>query len=71
MTLGELNQNTVVGLTMQGLIPSLDATAYPWEPGEWNTSRMHTVMTHSSTKVFALCMNNNLDWRKGQTRLPS
>ena len=35
-------------------------TAYPWEPGEWNTSGSHTVMTHSSTKVFTLCMSTNL-----------
>ena len=59
MTLGELNQRTVVGLTMQELIPSLDTT-YPWEPGGWNTSRTQTVMTHSSTKVFTLCMSTNL-----------
>ncbi len=59
MTLGELNQRTVVGLTMQELIPSLE-TAYPWEPGGWNTSGTHTVMTHSSIKVFTLCINTNL-----------
>ena len=59
MTLGELNQRTVVGLTMQELISSLDVT-YPWEPGEWNTSGTHTVMTHSSTKVFTLYMITNL-----------
>ena len=59
MTLGEINQRTVVGLTMQELIPSLEA-AYPLEPGEWNTSGTHMVMTHSSIKVFTLCMNTNL-----------
>ena len=59
MTLGEINQRTVVGLTMQELIPSLE-TVYPWGPGEWNTSGTHTVMTRSSIKVFTLCMNTNL-----------
>ena len=59
MTLGKLNQRTVVGLTMQELIPSLDA-AYPWELVGWNTSGTHTVMKHSSTKVFTLCMSTNL-----------
>ena len=59
MTSGELNQRTVVGLTMQELTPSLD-TAYPWEPAEWNTSGSHKVMTHSSTKVFTLYMTTNL-----------
>lgn len=59
MTLGELNQKTVVGLTVQELLPSLD-TAYPWEPGDWNTSDPHEVMTHSSTKIFTLRMSTNL-----------
>ena len=59
MTLGEINQRTVVGLTMQELIPSLES-AYPWEPEEWNTSGTHTVMTHSLIKVFTLRMNTNL-----------
>ena len=59
MTLGEINQRTVVGLTIQELIPSLEA-AYPWEPEEWNTSGTHTVMTHSLIKVFTLLMNTNL-----------
>ena len=59
MTLGEINQRTVVGLTMQELIPSLEA-AYPWGSGEWNTSGTDTAMTHSSIKVFTLCMNTNL-----------
>ena len=43
--------NTVINLS--------DAT-YPWEPGGWNTSGTHTVMTHSSIKVFTLCMSTNL-----------
>ena len=59
MTIVEINQRTVVGLTMQELIPSLE-TAYPWESAGWNTSGTHTVMTHSSIKVFTLCMNTNL-----------
>jgi hypothetical protein len=59
MTFGEFNQRTVVGLTIQELIPSLDTT-YPWEPGGWNTSGTHTSMKHSSTKVFTLCMSTNL-----------
>ena len=59
MTIVEINQRTVVGLTMQELIPSLEPT-YPWESAGWNTSGTHTVMTHSSIKVFTLCMNTNL-----------
>ena len=50
MTLGEINQKTVVGLLVQELIPALD-TAFPWEPGVWNMSDTHETMTHSSTKV--------------------
>ena len=44
---------------MQELIPSLEVE-YPWGPEEWNTWGTHTVMTHSSIKVFTLCMNTNL-----------
>ena len=49
---------TVVGLTVQELIPSLD-TSYPWDPGDWNTSDTHTVMTYSSVKVSTLRMRIN------------
>ena len=59
MTLCELNQKTVVGLTVQEFIPSLDVV-YPWEPGEWNASGEHTVMTHSSVKIVTLRMSTNL-----------
>ena len=59
MTFGDLNQRPVVGLTVQELIPSLDAV-YPWEPGEWNTLGAHTVITHSSVKIFTLLMSTNL-----------
>ena len=53
MTLGEINQKTVVGLLVQELIPALD-TALPWEPGTWNKSDTHVTMTHSTTKVVTL-----------------
>ena len=59
MTLGEINQKTVVGLLMQELIPALD-TEFPWEPGAWNMSDTHATMTHSSTKVAILRMATNL-----------
>ena len=50
MTLGEINQKTVVGLLVQELIPALD-TELPWEPGPWNESDTHATMTHSTTRV--------------------
>ena len=59
MSLGEFNQRTVVGLTVQEFIPSLD-TEYPWESGELNVSGDHTVMTHSSVKIVTLLMITNL-----------
>ena len=55
MTLGEINQKTVVGLLVQELIPALD-TELPWEPGPWNESDTHATMTHSTTKVATLHM---------------
>jgi hypothetical protein len=57
--LEEINQKTVVGLSVQELIPALD-TAFPWEPGVWNMSDTHATMTHSSTKVATLRMTINL-----------
>jgi hypothetical protein len=58
MTLGEINQKTVVGLLVQELIPALD-TALPWEPGAWNKSDTHATMTHSTTRVVTLRMAIN------------
>jgi len=59
VTLGELNQKTVVGLMVQELIPALD-TAFPWEPGDWNMSGTHATMTPSFTKIATLRMAINL-----------
>ena len=59
MTLGEINQKTVVGLLVQEFIPALD-TAFPWEPGAGNMSDTYATMTHSLTKVAILRMAINL-----------
>ena len=59
VTLGEINQKTVVGILVQELIPALD-TALPWEPEAWNTPDSQATITHSSTKVLTLRMEVDL-----------